>query len=242
MGETRLICPGCGAEYRLDSAMIPPGGRQVECSACARVWFHPGAGQMPERDRIAQAVHVQRERHPSDAPRLNHPLPQDVLDILTAEADRDQAHRAEDFSAAEMRRILPTEPPAAPARHINPAPQAASETIAPDLLEATVTRTTPSRPPQPTPDRINPGFSATAATAVPAVTLPADQRPGKRGLTLGLVLAAAALALYLVAPQMADAGRVGAWLAETRLAVDDARLWLFNQASGIIDPLIAALR
>lgn len=35
----RLTCPNCGAQYELAEGVIPPEGRDVECSACAHVWF-----------------------------------------------------------------------------------------------------------------------------------------------------------------------------------------------------------
>ena len=38
MAEIRLICPGCGAEYRVPETAIPPDGREVECSACGKIW------------------------------------------------------------------------------------------------------------------------------------------------------------------------------------------------------------
>lgn len=35
----RLICPECNALYDIADAMIPPEGREVECSACGHVWL-----------------------------------------------------------------------------------------------------------------------------------------------------------------------------------------------------------
>jgi predicted Zn finger-like uncharacterized protein len=35
----RLICPSCGAQYEVDDAVIPEGGRDVQCSACGHAWF-----------------------------------------------------------------------------------------------------------------------------------------------------------------------------------------------------------
>lgn len=41
----RLTCPNCDAEYSVDDAAIPPGGRDVQCSNCGHAWFqlHPDA-------------------------------------------------------------------------------------------------------------------------------------------------------------------------------------------------------
>lgn len=35
----RLICPSCGAQYEIDDDLIPPGGRDVQCSDCSHIWF-----------------------------------------------------------------------------------------------------------------------------------------------------------------------------------------------------------
>ncbi|OOY16881.1 zinc-ribbon domain-containing protein [Thioclava sp. DLFJ4-1] len=37
----RLVCPNCGAQYEVDDAVIPDGGRDVQCSNCGHGWFQP---------------------------------------------------------------------------------------------------------------------------------------------------------------------------------------------------------
>jgi len=39
----RLVCPNCDAEYEIDDAAIPKGGRDVQCSNCGHAWYqnHP---------------------------------------------------------------------------------------------------------------------------------------------------------------------------------------------------------
>lgn len=39
----RLTCPNCGARYEVDDSMIPPEGRDVQCSNCNTTWFQPKA-------------------------------------------------------------------------------------------------------------------------------------------------------------------------------------------------------
>ena len=38
----RLTCPNCGARYEVADSMIPPEGRDVQCSNCTTTWFQPG--------------------------------------------------------------------------------------------------------------------------------------------------------------------------------------------------------
>jgi predicted Zn finger-like uncharacterized protein len=47
----RLICPVCSAQYEVDGGMIPAEGRDVQCSACGKVWLATlgrSAGAQPE--------------------------------------------------------------------------------------------------------------------------------------------------------------------------------------------------
>ncbi|MGB8624014.1 MAG: zinc-ribbon domain-containing protein [Paracoccaceae bacterium] len=39
----RLICPNCDAQYEVDDAVIPAGGRDVQCSNCGHTWFQNAA-------------------------------------------------------------------------------------------------------------------------------------------------------------------------------------------------------
>ncbi|MBB4658592.1 zinc-ribbon domain-containing protein [Parvularcula dongshanensis] len=43
-----ISCPGCLKAYRVPASAIPPGGREVRCSSCEKVWF--------ERGQIAQVI------------------------------------------------------------------------------------------------------------------------------------------------------------------------------------------
>lgn len=35
----RLICPNCDAQYEVGAGVIPPEGRDVQCSNCGHIWF-----------------------------------------------------------------------------------------------------------------------------------------------------------------------------------------------------------
>lgn len=47
-GAMRLICPNCGAQYEVDDNVIPPAGRDVQCSACGHTWFQQSPEAMAE--------------------------------------------------------------------------------------------------------------------------------------------------------------------------------------------------
>jgi predicted Zn finger-like uncharacterized protein len=40
----RLICPNCGAQYKVDERAIPEAGRDVQCSNCGHGWFQTRSG------------------------------------------------------------------------------------------------------------------------------------------------------------------------------------------------------
>ena len=46
----RITCPNCAAQYEVDDALIPEGGRDVQCSNCGKGWFQPGREE-PAADR-----------------------------------------------------------------------------------------------------------------------------------------------------------------------------------------------
>lgn len=95
----RLTCPRCAAQYEIEDTIIPPAGREVECSACGRVWHQAGLA-------------TQANAAPYDAgarPALSRPLDESILSILREEAARELQAREADHSIA-----------------ISPAPEAAS--------------------------------------------------------------------------------------------------------------------
>jgi predicted Zn finger-like uncharacterized protein len=56
MGDKmRLVCPNCGAQYEVDDALIPAGGRDVQCSNCGHSWFQSAAGAPEEAAEEAAA-------------------------------------------------------------------------------------------------------------------------------------------------------------------------------------------
>lgn len=48
----RLICPNCDAQYEVPDEVMPPDGRDVQCSNCGHTWFqvHPDHAEASEED------------------------------------------------------------------------------------------------------------------------------------------------------------------------------------------------
>lgn len=67
----RLTCPNCSARYDVDEAMVPAGGRDVQCSNCSTTWFQPGP-------RIAEPV-------AEPAPPVVEPVPEPRLSEVAVE-------------------------------------------------------------------------------------------------------------------------------------------------------------
>ncbi|MDF0603582.1 zinc-ribbon domain-containing protein [Psychromarinibacter sp. C21-152] len=105
----RLICPNCGATYEVDASLIPPEGRDVQCSNCGHGWFQAPDGEA-DAEAEAQAALVDEgdaERADENAPeaaeeetaRRRRELEPGIADILREEAEREAAARRAEQSA-----------------------------------------------------------------------------------------------------------------------------------------------
>lgn len=82
----RLICPNCDAEYQVDDAAIPDGGRDVQCSNCGHAWF-----QLPADVEIAREAEDElfgEDTATGDAP--SEPVPP-IVEPVVASANADSA-------------------------------------------------------------------------------------------------------------------------------------------------------
>lgn len=77
----RLTCPNCSARYEVADSMIPPEGRDVQCSNCSTTWFQPG------RRTDAQAAAAPRT--PPPPPPVSEPAPPPAAFRSDAGADDD---------------------------------------------------------------------------------------------------------------------------------------------------------
>ncbi len=108
----RLTCPNCSARYDVDEAMVPAGGRDVQCSNCSTTWFQPGpriaepATQEPTPKPATPKPATVPVRQPkltkiavedpgnSERP-ARRQIDSDVADILREEAARESRLRRE---------------------------------------------------------------------------------------------------------------------------------------------------
>lgn len=109
----RLTCPNCSARYEVDEAMVPAGGRDVQCSNCSQTWFQPGPRSAeppapvapetvaPEPSRRLSEVAVEGpsgapgQEAAADAPRpARRQIDPGVADILREEAEREARLRS----------------------------------------------------------------------------------------------------------------------------------------------------
>ncbi len=64
----RLVCPNCGAQYEVDSRVIPEGGRDVQCSNCGHTWF-----QKPVGAEALEGLSAASESDPAEEARAEAP-------------------------------------------------------------------------------------------------------------------------------------------------------------------------
>lgn len=105
----RLICPNCGATYEVDAGLIPPGGRDVQCSNCGHGWFQEPEGLDADEPEVAEPapadVETDEEAEPPEdagpetvSPRRRE-LDPGITDILREEAEREAAARQAEKSS-----------------------------------------------------------------------------------------------------------------------------------------------
>ncbi|MEM6897380.1 MAG: zinc-ribbon domain-containing protein, partial [Pseudomonadota bacterium] len=83
----RLVCPNCDATYEVPESVIPPEGRDVQCSNCGKSWFfNPNAPEPepePEPDPVPETgfeaepetVYTPEPEASYEAPAVPEPAP-----------------------------------------------------------------------------------------------------------------------------------------------------------------------
>lgn len=96
----RLTCPNCSARYEVDDSLVPPEGRDVQCSNCATTWFQPGNRARMEEPAGAPA---------GAAPRRD--LDPALRDILREEREREEQLRRAAAPVEEQEEMALDSPP-----------------------------------------------------------------------------------------------------------------------------------
>lgn len=240
----RLVCPNCDAEYEVDASAIPDGGRDVQCSNCGHAWFQLPpeveaeiAAEEALYDAPAAAAPAvaarggQPQPHEPEPAAVEEPvrrsIDESVLSVLREEAEREVEARKTEVPTVEVQAELGLEAPAAggavarrlarlkgvtaaDAAH----PQARREMF-PEIEEINSTLRASSE-----------RRSGDAAAVAETMSQSRAKRGGFRsGFVLMLVLGVALLAVYVMAPKLAQqipaaSGALTAYVA----AVDAARL------------------
>lgn len=250
----RLICPNCGAQYAVADDVIPPAGRDVQCSNCAHTWFEtPGASEndgAPTRrserpapsntgggDTVAPAPQAGGARKTVDPA---------VADILREEAARETAkRRAEQPVAMESQSDLGlAEPARTKARpietHGKPDASVVARTAAAATGAVAAPRAATGRERLPDIDDVKPTIGANRKSRpISTAMVPPDDAQGRKGFRRGfflmLVIIAILAALYVQAEAVkaavpAVSGALDSYVA----AIDSARLWFDDTVRGFL--------
>lgn len=202
----RLTCPNCGARYEVDDALIPPAGREVQCSNCSGSWFQTGrAGVQP-----APAVAAPRARDAADTPRADEtaaaPLrqtpPRRELDpalrtLLREEAEREENLRRQEAQIFEQQEEMPLSAPN-PSAASGGSLRKPRADLLPDIEEINASL---SRAPV-APDAVVPDIAPAPPPRRTADPTQATRRGQRIGLTLTLGAALLAGLAYAFAPQI----------------------------------------
>lgn len=232
----RLLCPNCDAEYEVDASVIPDNGRDVQCSNCGHAWFQLPpeiAAELEAEDALYDAppVPVIEAAPPPVAEPQRRGIDESVLAVLREEADREASARKGDAPqgletqtemglapqigsvAQRIARMKGVEPPAPPPP---PARVQTRREMLPEIEEINSSLRASSE-------------KRTGDAAAVAATMAATKAGGgfRSGFVLMLVLAVVMVALYIMAPRIAQqipgaAGAMQAYVA----AVDQLRLML----------------
>lgn len=261
----RIICPNCDAQYEVEDAAIPVGGRDVQCSNCGHGWFQE---RIDRAEVLRDALYAAPEPEPPPSPALSQTeevapepiaaarrkLDDSVLAVLREEAEREIAARKAETQGIELQGDLGLPPPVSVAA-AGGTPGRADAALTESTLTAEAegpvekaSRPAARRDLLPDIEEINSTLKPGAVSAESTQAAAEAEGGGsgfRSGFTLMLVLAAAAVALYVLAPQIAaQLPELGPTMESYVGLVDAARLYLdglIQQATGYLQGLAGAV-
>lgn len=230
----RLTCPQCDAQYEVDVAVIPPDGRDVQCSNCGHTWFQK-PDSTPDDAQPDPLDPDQDTALPGADAALPGPqrrsLDPSVVDLLRQEAELEQSARASasDTFGIESQPDLGLE--TGTSRHGTPRDRFAEmHGITPPTVQETREQGA-RRDLLPDVEEINSTLDHAAAEAAD-MRLDDDtdgdgtRNDFRRGFALVILLATVAVALYAYAPAIGKLHPTLAAGMDRYVAVVDAwRLW-----------------
>ncbi|MEM8592064.1 MAG: zinc-ribbon domain-containing protein [Pseudomonadota bacterium] len=250
----RLECPNCDATYEVPDSVIPPEGREVQCSNCGSAWFFdpnapepeiaapepaPAAPPAPET-AYSPEPDTMFEEEPEEEIQVAAPEPEEaaiprrrqlesaVVDVLRQEAEYEARARAEE-AGLEYQEDLPLAEPERPA--------------APALEQEDVSRPPSSRRDLlPDIDEINSTLRATSERKTAQKATPQEikevqrQRRGFRtGFGLSLFLLGLFAAAYSYSGALSEQIPAIAGALESYVEwVNGGRAWLEDAMTGVV--------
>jgi len=98
-----MVCPNCGAKYEVDASLIPPSGRDVQCSNCGETWFE-------EFEQAAAAPEPTAAVSPKRTTVAAQTVAEPVADVAETPADEPPVAQAAPPEAATTEPAAPVEP------------------------------------------------------------------------------------------------------------------------------------
>lgn len=242
----RLICPNCDAQYEVPDGVIPSEGRDVQCSECGQTWFQEyeteDLSDLLTADEEEDATSPSEMRMPRAlADRAARQIDPDVQDILREEADREA--KAREAEALESQPDLGLTAPPEPDKRVEQARQRMAK-LRGEEGDDTVAAGASRRDLLPDIEEINSTLRSAndRGGASAALDLPDGEIAGERssgfwtGFLLIVAVMAILLALYLFAPQIAQAvPQTDPWLTNYVTRADAVRSWLNTALLGALE-------
>lgn len=237
----RLVCPKCEAEYEVADDMIPPEGRDVQCSNCSKLWYQAPAHYFEEEAReesepsegggLRNLTAATQAQQTPKAPSIDP----EALDVIHEEVELEQTRRAVSElieTQSDLELDTPARDPSSDADVLAPAPRRETSNRRlehlPDIEE--LTSTLESTPP--------PSDEPASAPKAKAQPLQKRRRGFRVGFALMLVVTTCLLSIYVAAGAFSErfpdyAPMIAAYVEKA----DIARVWLEGAADGFVEQL-----